>query len=92
MATIVFFEDINFKGQSRSYHAGIDDLGGFGHKVSSLIVADGYWKVYEKPHFQGPGYDVSFEGGPKDDGRYPNYSDWGGPNDKLMSAQPEPQM
>lgn len=59
----------------------------FNDKLSSLIVVDGEWELYQDAEFKGNSYKVSRELSPNKDGIYNSYKDWGGKNDSISSVK-----
>jgi hypothetical protein len=90
MAKIILFEHINFSGKSLVLDQSIQHLKrkGFENRVSSLIVIDGQWTLYRDVEFGGrPLWHVQHNGGPDEDGTYPQVQDWRGDNVQISSVQ-----
>jgi hypothetical protein len=90
MAKIILFQDINFGGSSLIVQSPDTSLvpQGWNDAVSSLIVIDGQWSLYDDINYGGTQWSVSASGGPSGDGTYPDWADWGGTNDSISSLKP----
>ena len=87
MAKIILFKDVNFGGDALVVTSADPDLGpqGWNDAVSSLIVIDGAWSLYEDINYGGTRWSVNALGGPANDGTYADWSDWSGSNDSISS-------
>lgn len=91
MAKITVFRDDNFRGQSTVLTGPVPDLqdlprgddGDWGDQISSIIVEEGTWGLYEDDSFEGDTWQVN-----EARGKYPNPSDWGGSHDNISSLRP----
>ena len=91
MAKIIVFEHINFDGRALIFNAADTDLvnnSNWNDRISSVIVVDGLWELYQHNNFGGADWLVSPDGGPTGDGLYPNWSGWAGTNDSISSLKP----
>lgn len=90
-AKIIVFSDANFQGQSRVLTSPVQTLNPtrFNNLTSSLIVVSGAWELYENVNFEGDAWVVSEDGGPNEDGVYPNWQSWQGDNDVISSLKPQ---
>lgn len=90
MARIVLFKDSCLNGETRDFSGPISNLKdfGFGDAVSSLVVIDGSWELFQDSNFKGDRYVVTFQNGVADTNAYPSSKYWGGPNDNLSSLRP----
>lgn len=90
MARIVLFKDTGLQGDSRDFFGAINNLNdyGFNDVVSSLVVMEGDWELFQNSDFKGDRYVVTFRNGVADTNAYPSYKYWGGPNDNLSSLRP----
>lgn len=89
MAKIVLFDKQKYNGEALVLEASIPKLKntGVNNDVSSLIVIDGTWNLYEHPDYKGDVWTVSATGGPQQDGCYPTFSDWSGTNNSISSVK-----
>lgn len=89
MARLTLFRDGDFKGGSIEATGNIvkfSDLG-FNDAVSSAVVSEGTFTLYEDTNFKGFSVTVSSKGGPDNNGRYPNSGFLGGRNDSFSSVR-----
>ena len=70
-----------------SFVIALQSLTGVNNDVSSVIVIDGAWTLYEHSDFKGTAWTVSDAGGPEDDGCYPSFEDWNGRNNTISSVR-----
>ncbi|MEM7332268.1 MAG: beta/gamma crystallin-related protein [Chloroflexota bacterium] len=92
MAKIIVFGKKDFKGgNTQIYVDSVPTLKGSGlnDDVSSVIVLEGNWKLFEKAHFDPHGgvWGVKPNGGQDRDGAYKSYQDWRGQNNKISSIE-----
>jgi hypothetical protein len=89
MPTIHLFKDENFQGEEIVLNRGDENLinSNFNDTISSIFVETGTWTGYEHVNFQGISVTFAPNGGPQDDGRYPNASYFGGLNDQFSSIR-----
>lgn len=88
MAKIIVFDKQNFEGKNTQiYNDNVESLKGTGlnNDISSIIVISGTWELYEHINYEGKSWTVSDSGGPTQDGTYPTYKDWSGPNNAIGS-------
>ena len=88
MAKIILFTKQNYEGHSLVVESSESTLKGTGvnNDVSSVIVIDGAWTLYEHSDFKGTAWTVGDAGGPEDDGCYPSFEDWNGRNNTISSV------
>jgi hypothetical protein len=87
--TILLFQDTFYRGEMLVVKSADKNLGtlGFNDDVSSLIVVNGTWQLYQDTGFGGQKWEVSAKGGPTVDGRYPNSTSFG--KDVISSVKPK---
>jgi len=90
MSKIIVFQDVNLRGNSLTLTESDPNLvpQGWNDKISSLIVIDGDWDLFQDVDFKGATWNASESGGPGGDGVYPDWKDWGGTNDSISSLRP----
>jgi beta/gamma crystallin len=90
MARIVLFKDTCLKGDTREFTGPVSNLRDFGFNdvVSSLVVTEGTWELFQNADFKGNRYLVNMQGGAAQTNAYPTSKSWGGPNDNLSSLRP----
>jgi hypothetical protein len=95
---VILFNNVNFcgdyhdpakKDEYRHITDSTADLGSFDNLTSSIIVCEGEWELWSERNFGGLSWSVSSKGGPKKDGLYPSFKDWGGLNDDISSVRPK---
>ena len=90
MSKIVVFQNANLSGDSLTLTEADTNLipQGWNDSISSLIVINGDWDMYQDTNYGGTVWNVSGSGGPAGDGVYPDWNDWGGTNDSISSLRP----
>lgn len=91
MSKIIIFEHINCTGNSLVVTTNTPNLilKEWNDKVSSLIVINGAWDLFNDCNYSGQHCSVHQLGGPTNDGVYPKWTDWNGTNDVLSSLKPQ---
>ena len=86
---IRLFRDSNFRGGEIRRTASDSTLvnDGFNDVISSVIVQDGVWTLFEHINFQGRSVTVASNGGPNGNGIYANPNTLGGRNDFFSSIR-----
>ena len=83
------FRDSNFNGgeirKDNSDASLVDD--GFNDVISSVIVQNGVYTLFQDTNFQGRSITVASNGGPDGNGLYPDPSTLGGLNDFFSSIR-----
>lgn len=87
--TILMFEKENFQGRMFAVTGAESNFcdDGFNDKVSSIIVLDGDWALYQHVDFDGTRWTVGPKGGPEGNGRYPTASCFA--DDTISSVRPD---
>src|SRR5262245_47375680 len=87
MTLIELFRDPDFKGGSIHLAADVARLkdAGFNDVVSSVIVHEGTFTLFQNEGWTGFSLTVCMTGGPKENGRYPNPTSLAGRNDTISS-------
>ncbi len=90
MSKLIVFQNVNLSGDSLTLTEADPNLSsqGWNDRISSLIVIDGDWDLYQNANYSGTVWNVSDSGGPAEDGVYPDYNDWNGKNDSISSLKP----
>jgi hypothetical protein len=90
MAKIVLFKDSCLSGDTRTFNGPISNLKDFGFNdvVSSAVVLEGSWEMFQDTDFKGNRYVVNTSGGAANTNAYPKSATWGGPNDNISSLRP----
>ena len=89
MARIQLFRDAECKGGEiveTDNDANLKDEG-FNDVVSSVIVSEGTFTLFQDVDFKGFAITVCKTGGPNSDGRYPNPQSLAGRNDSISSIR-----
>ena len=86
---IQLFRNDNFTGGALTKDDSDSNLSNddFNDTVSSVIVQDGVWTLFEDAGFQGRSITVASKGGPAGDGRYRDPNSLGGRNDFFSSIR-----
>ncbi|MGL6341438.1 MAG: beta/gamma crystallin-related protein [Waterburya sp.] len=89
MARLTLFRDVDFKGGSIEVTNDIVNLSdqGFNDVISSIVVSEGTFTLYQDSNFGGFSVTVSSKGGPDNNGRYKNATFLGGRNDLFSSVR-----
>lgn len=90
MSKIIIFKDVNFHAKALTItDQDISNLSDnqWNDIVSSVIVIEGEWTLYEHSGYGGQRWHVSANGGPSGDGTYPQPADWNGQNDSISSVR-----
>ncbi len=83
MTSLVLFENTNFDGSDQAVSGATPQLTA---NISSLIVLSGTWNLYSQSEYQGQAWTVSANGGPTQNGMYPQFETYFA-NDSIASAQ-----
>ena len=88
-AKIILFQYVNFGGGSLVLDHNDPKLSDqdFNDRLSSLVVVEGTWELFEHKDYKGDPWVVSAKGGPDKDGVYPDYSAWDGKDNVISSVR-----
>ncbi|XP_069591483.1 gamma-crystallin 2-like [Ranitomeya imitator] len=84
MGKIIFYEDRDFHGGSYECSSDHSDLQSYFSRCNSAKVLNGCWMLYERSGYTGFQYYLKC-------GEYPDYQNWMGFSDSIMSCHMIPQ-